>query len=230
MIEIKNLHKFYGDGESRFEVLKGIELYIEDGDFIVILGASGSGKSTLLNVMSGLESAQEGTVSYDGVDILKMNENGRTEFRRQTVAYVFQQYFLLPALSAEKNVKMGADLSKNKDYKEMIEAVGLSDKRKKYPHELSGGEQQRIAIARALAKRPKVLFLDEPTGALDESTGRMVLDYIDRLRRKLKFTCICVTHNENIAQMAEKVLKMNSGKIVDFYENPTQKTAYEIGW
>lgn len=158
MIEIKNLHKFYGDGESRFEVLKGIELHIEDGDFIVILGASGSGKSTLLNVMSGLESAQEGTVSYDGVDILKMNENGRTEFRRHTVAYVFQQYFLLPNLSAEKNVKMGADLSKNKDYKKMIEAVGLSDKRKKYPHELSGGEQQRIAIARALAKQPKVFF------------------------------------------------------------------------
>lgn len=230
MIEIKNLHKFYGEAESRYEVLKGIDLEIHDEDFIVLLGASGSGKSTLLNVVSGLEPAEEGSVCYDGVDILKLNEKERTAFRRKTVAYIFQQYFLLPNLSVEKNVKMGADLSKNRNYKEMIQAVGLSEKLRKYPHELSGGEQQRVSVARALAKQPKVLFMDEPTGALDEATGRMVLDYLDKLRRDLHFTCVCVTHNENIAQMASKIMKMNSGKIVDFYENTEQKSAYEIGW
>lgn len=230
MIEIRNLHKFYGEEKNRFEVLKGIDLEIPDGDFVVLLGASGSGKSTLLNVISGLEPAEEGLVCYDGVDILKMNEKERTQFRRKTVAYIFQQYFLLPNLSVEKNVKMGADLSGNRDYKEMIEAVGLSDKIKKYPHELSGGEQQRVSIARALAKRPQILFLDEPTGALDEETGRMVLDYIDKLRKEMHFTCVFVTHNENIAQMADRVIKMNSGKIVDLYKNYEVKTAYEIGW
>lgn len=230
MIEIKNLHKFYGESENKFEVLKGIDLKIHDGDFLVILGASGSGKSTLLNVISGLEPAEEGSVCYDGVDILQLSEKKRTEFRRKTVAYIFQQYFLLPNLSVEKNVKMGADLSGNRNYKEMIQAVGLSEKRKKYPHELSGGEQQRVSVARALSKLPKILFLDEPTGALDEATGRMVLDYIDKLREKYRFTCVCVTHNENIAQMADKIIKMNSGKIVDCYRSAVRKSAYEIGW
>lgn len=230
MIEIKNLHKFYGEKESRYEVLKGIDLEIQNGDFTVLLGTSGSGKSTLLNVISGLEPAEEGSVCYDGVDILKLNEKERTKFRRKTVAYIFQQYFLLPNLSIEKNVKMGADLCENKNYKEMIQAVGLSEKMRKYPHELSGGEQQRVAVARALAKQPEILFMDEPTGALDEATGRMVLDYIDKLRRNLHFTCVCVTHNENIAQMADKVIKMNSGKIVGLYHNKDPKSAYEIGW
>lgn len=226
MIEMKNVHKYYG----RAEILKGIDLTVKDGDYIVILGASGSGKSTLLNVMSGLEQTDAGTILYDGEDISRMDEKERTAFRKKTVGYIFQQYFLLPNLSVEKNVRMGADLAKNGDYKEIIEAVGLSDKMKKYPHELSGGEQQRVSVARALAKQPKVLFLDEPTGALDETTGRMVLDYIDRLQKKLKFTTIMVTHNQNIADMAGTVIKMNSGKIISSYENDNRKTAYEIGW
>lgn len=230
MIEVKNLHKFYGENESRNEVLKGIDLEIGDGDFVVLLGASGSGKSTLLNIVSGLEPAEEGSVCYDGLDILKLNEKERTKFRRKTVAYIFQQYFLLPNLSVEKNVKMGADLCGNSNYKKMIQAVGLSEKMSKYPHELSGGEQQRVSVARALAKKPEILFMDEPTGALDEATGRMVLDYIDRLRKDLHFTCVCVTHNENIAQMAGKIIKMNSGKIVNIYDNAEAKSAYEIGW
>ena len=130
----------------------------------------------------------------------------------------------------EKNVKMGADLADNRDYKGMIEAVGLGEKLHKYPSELSGGEQQRVSVARALAKKPKVLFLDEPTGALDERTGRQVLDYICRLKDKYGFTIIMVTHNLNIAEMAKTVVKMNSGKISDIYQNEVQKTAYEIGW
>ena len=133
-------------------------------------------------------------------------------------------------MTVEKNVRMGADLSGNANYKEMIEAGGLGDKLSSYPSELSGGEQQRVSVARALAKNPKILFLDEPTGALDEDTGRQVLDYIGKLHDRYGFTIIMITHNENIAQMAKTVIRMNSGRITDVYENAQQKTAYEIGW
>ena len=230
MIEIKDLTKFYGKGESRFKALDGVSVSIEDGEFIVILGASGSGKSTFLNVISGLETADGGTVAYDGQQLDKMSEKELTKFRRDNTAYIFQQYYLLPHLNVEKNVRMGADLDNNKDYLKFIEAVGLSEKRKKFPAELSGGEQQRVAIARALAKNPKVLFLDEPTGALDEKTGRQVLDYIIKLQQEQGFTMIMVTHNGNIAETADRIIKMNSGKIVSVTENSAKKTAYEIGW
>ncbi len=200
MIESNNLTKYYGNGESRFKALDGVSISIKNGEFIVILGASGSGKSTFLNVISGLEKFDGGTVAYDDRQLNKMNEKELTKFRRDNTAYIFQQYYLLPHLNVEKNVRMGADLDKNKDYLKFIEAVGLSEKRKKFPSELSGGEQQRVAIARALAKNPKVLFLDEPTGALDENTGRQVLDYIIRLHEKQGFTMIMVTHNSNIAE------------------------------
>ncbi|MDE7045944.1 MAG: ABC transporter ATP-binding protein [Acetatifactor sp.] len=230
MIEVKNLTKFYGNGESRFQVLKGISLRIEDGDFLVILGASGSGKSTLLNAVSGLERPDGGNIFYDAEDITTLSDSGLTEFRRENVGFIFQQYYLLPNLNVDKNVRMGADLAGNRDYREVIEAVGLADKLFKYPEELSGGQQQRVSVARALAKKPKVLFLDEPTGALDEETGRQVLDYICRLQEEYGFTVVMVTHNLNIAEMAKTVIRMNSGKISDVYRNETQKTAYEIGW
>ena len=230
MIESNNLTKYYGNGESRFKALDGVSISIKNGEFIVILGASGSGKSTFLNVISGLEKFDGGTVAYDDRQLNKMNEKELTKFRRDNTAYIFQQYYLLPHLNVEKNVRMGADLDNNKDYMKFIEAVGLSEKRKKFPSELSGGEQQRVAIARALAKNPKVLFLDEPTGALDENTGRQVLDYIIRLHEKQGFTMIMVTHNSNIAETADRIIKMNSGKIVSVTENTDKKTAYEIGW
>ena len=230
MIESNNLTKYYGNGESRFKALDGVSISIKNGEFIVILGASGSGKSTFLNVISGLEKFDGGTVAYDDRQLNKMNEKELTKFRRDNTAYIFQQYYLLPHLNVEKNVRMGADLDNNKDYMKFIEAVGLSEKRKKFPSELSGGEQQRVAIARALAKNPKVLFLDEPTGALDENTGRQVLDYIIRLHEKQGFTMIMVTHNSNIAETADRIIKMNSGKIVSVKENASKKAAYEIGW
>ena len=230
MIESNNLTKYYGNGESRFKALDGVSISIKNGEFIVILGASGSGKSTFLNVISGLEKFDGGTVAYDDRQLNKMNEKELTKFRRDNTAYIFQQYYLLPHLNVEKNVRMGADLDSNKDYMKFIEAVGLSEKRKKFPSELSGGEQQRVAIARALAKNPKVLFLDEPTGALDENTGRQVLDYIIRLHEKQGFTMIMVTHNSNIAETADRIIKMNSGKIVSVKENASKKAAYEIGW
>ena len=196
----------------------------------MICGASGSGKSTLMSVLSGLERSDGGRVFYGSEEITAMNDKRLTEFRRREVGFIFQQYYLLPHLSVDKNVKMGADLAGNGNYREIIEKVGLSDKLKNKPSELSGGEQQRVCIARALAKNPRVLFLDEPTGALDEATGRRVLDYIINLMRERKFTMIMVTHNLNIAETADKVIKINSGKITEIINNPLPKTAYEIGW
>jgi len=230
MIEVKDIIKSYGNGESRFQALRGISLEIQDGDFVAVLGASGSGKSTFLNVISGLERPDSGKVFYDTTDITLLSDNELTAFRKENIGFIFQQYYLLANMSVEKNVKMGADLAGNKDYKNVIEAVGLGEKLHKYPSELSGGEQQRVSVARALAKKPKVLFLDEPTGALDEQTGRQVLDYICKLKSKYDFTIVMVTHNVNIAQMAKTVIKMNSGKISKIYKNEVQKSAYEIGW
>lgn len=226
MIKVNNIKKSYG----HYQVLKGVSLEIKDGEFAVILGASGSGKSTLLNVMSGLESTDSGDITYGRENITELSDEALTEFRKHNIGFIFQQYYLLPNLNVEKNVKMGADLADNRDYKKVIEAVGLGNKLDKYPSELSGGEQQRVSVARALSKKPKVLFLDEPTGALDEETGRLVLEYICKLQKEYHFTIVMVTHNLNIAEMATTVIKMNSGNITEIYTNEVQKTAYEIGW
>ncbi len=230
MITVENITKSYGSGASENKVLKGISATINDGDYVVILGATGSGKSTFLNVVPVLEKADGCSVRYDGRDITKLSDKELTKFRRDNIGFIFQQYYLLPNMTVEKNVRMGADLSGSSNYREIIEAVGLGDKLKSYPSELSGGEQQRVSVARALAKNPKILFLDEPTGALDEETGRQVLDYIGKLHEKLGFTVIMITHNQNIAEMAKTVIRMNSGRIAEVYENDQQNTAYEIGW
>ena len=230
MIIVSHIVKSYGNGESKNQVLKGIDLQIADGNFTVILGASGSGKSTFLSCLSGLERIDSGSIKYDDVDITELSDAALTKFRRDNIGFIFQQYYLLPNMTVEKNVRMGADLAGNQAYREIIKAVGLEEKAKKYPSELSGGEQQRVSVARALAKKPKVLFLDEPTGALDEETGRHVLDYICKLDKEYGFTVVMVTHNQNIAEMANTVIKMISGRIAEIYTNSTQKTAYEIGW
>ena len=230
MIETKRITKSYGFGESKTDVLKGIDMQISDCDFAVILGASGSGKSTLLNCLSGLERADSGSIEYDGLNINVLSDKALTKFRKDNIGFIFQQYYLLPDMTVEKNVRMGADLVGNNDYKEILNAVGLEEKAAKYPSELSGGEQQRVSVARALAKKPKVLFLDEPTGALDEKTGRQVLDYICKLHAEYGFTIVMVTHNANIAEMANTVIRMNSGEIAEIYVNTVQKSAYEIGW
>lgn len=230
MIKAREINKFYGSGESRFQVLKNISLTIEDGDFVVILGASGSGKSTLLNVLSGLERAESGQIFYDDTEITTLTDKELTAFRRKKIGFIFQQYYLLQNMNVGKNVKMGADLAVNSDYKAILKEVGLENKLHKFPSELSGGEQQRVSVARALAKRPEVLFLDEPTGALDEDTGRQVLQYISELQKEYGFTIIMVTHNLNIAEMAKTVIRMNNGKVSEVSTTQTQKTAYEIGW
>lgn len=230
MIEAKKITKAYGSGESKAEVLKGIDLQIADGGFTVILGASGSGKSTLLNCLSGLERVDDGSIEYDGLNITGLSDKALTKFRKDNIGFIFQQYYLLPDMTVDKNVRMGADLAGNTAYREVIKAVGLEAKSAKYPSELSGGEQQRVSVARALAKKPKVLFLDEPTGALDEKTGRQILDYICKLHKEYGFTIVMVTHNANIAEMADTVIRMNSGEIAERYTNAVQKAAYEIRW
>ena len=174
MITAKNIKKNYNDQE----VLRGIDLKIDKNEFVVILGASGSGKSTLLNILSGLEKSDSGEVVYDNESISDYSEKQLTKFRKDKIGFVFQQYYLLNNLTVEQNVKVGANLADNKEYVDIIKDLGLEDKLSKYPSELSGGEQQRVSIARALAKKPTVLFLDEPTGALDEETGRKILEYL----------------------------------------------------
>ena len=226
MITAKNIKKKYNDQE----VLRGIDLKIDENEFVVILGASGSGKSTLLNILSGLEKSDSGEVVYDNESISDYSEKQLTKFRKDKIGFVFQQYYLLNNLTVEQNVKVGANLADNKEYVDIIKDLGLEDKLSKYPNELSGGEQQRVSIARALAKKPTVLFLDEPTGALDEETGRKILEYLLKLKDKSHFTMIMVTHNENIAELANKIIHVGSGRVTSIEENRTPKSVEEIGW
>ena len=226
MITAKNIKKKYNDQE----VLRGIDLKIDKNEFVVILGASGSGKSTLLNILSGLEKSDSGEVVYDNESISDYSEKQLTKFRKDKIGFVFQQYYLLNNLTVEQNVKVGANLADNKEYVDIIKDLGLEDKLSKYPSELSGGEQQRVSIARALAKKPTVLFLDEPTGALDEETGRKILEYLLKLKDKSHFTMIMVTHNENISELANKIIHVGSGRITSIVENHKPKSVEEIGW
>ena len=226
MITAKNIKKKYNDQE----VLRGIDLKIDKNEFVVILGVSGSGKSTLLNILSGLEKSDSGEVVYDNESISDYSERQLTKFRKDKIGFVFQQYYLLNNLTVEQNVKVGANLANNKEYVDIIKELGLEDRLSKYPNELSGGEQQRVSIARALAKKPTVLFLDEPTGALDEETGRKILEYLLKLKDKSYFTMIMVTHNENIAELANKIIHVGSGRVTSIEENRTPKSVEEIGW
>ena len=226
MIIAKDIKKKYNDQE----VLRGIDLKIDKNEFVVILGASGSGKSTLLNILSGLEKSDSGEVVYDNESISDYSEKQLTKFRKDKIGFVFQQYYLLNNLTVEQNVKVGANLANNKEYVDIIKELGLEDKLSKYPNELSGGEQQRVSIARALAKKPTVLFLDEPTGALDEETGRKILEYLLKLKDKSHFTMIMVTHNENISELANKIIHVGSGRVTSIVENHKPKSVEEIGW
>jgi ABC transporter, ATP-binding protein len=180
--------------------------------------------------MSGLEIPDSGAVYYDQINLADLSEAERTAFRKDQIGFIFQQYYLLPQLTVEQNIKVGAYLAGNQDFEDLIQALGLEEIRYHYPASLSGGQQQRVAIARALAKKPRVLFLDEPTGALDEATGRQILGYISRLQGQTGVTLVMVTHNEHIAQMANRVVRMNSGQIQSITYNETRLSADEIGW
>lgn len=228
MISARDVVKSYNNGAVK--VLNGVSLDVGRGELAVILGASGSGKSTLLSVLSGLEKPDGGSITVDGERIDGYCEKQLTKFRRDKIGFVFQQYYLLEHLTVDGNVRLGADLAGNKNYRDIIAAVGLSDRLKAKPSELSGGEQQRVCIARALAKLPRILFLDEPTGALDEETGRSVLDYLLKLQSEQGFTAVMVTHNKNIAETADRVIKISSGRAAGVTANSVKKSAYEIEW
>lgn len=231
MITLENVFKTYKTGDVETHALRGVSLSINDGEFIVILGPSGSGKSTLLNVISGLDNITSGSIKFNGEEISNYKEDKLTEFRRDNLGFIFQQYNLLQNLTVYENIQMGADLSKNPlDINETLKHVGLEDSKDKYPSQLSGGQQQRVSIARSVVKNPSIMFCDEPTGALDEETAKQVLNLLQKLNKELKTTTIIITHNPSIANMADTVIRMNSGKIEEVYKNKEKLTANELKW
>ena len=230
-LEIKNIKKHFGEGESRVEVLKGIDIEIEKGEFCVLLGPSGSGKSTLLNIIGGIDAADEGYISINGEKTADMNEKALTLYRRKHLGYIFQMYNLIPNLNIKENIEVGAYLSDNPlDVDDLLKTLGLYEHRHKLPNQLSGGQQQRTAIGRAIVKNPDFLLCDEPTGALDYNTSKEILKLIEDVNKKYGNTIIMVTHNDAIKQMADRVVKLRDGMIRKNYLNETKLTAAELDW
>lgn len=230
-LEIKNIKKHFGEGESRVEVLKGIDIEIEKGEFCVLLGPSGSGKSTLLNIIGGIDAADEGYISINGEKTADMNEKALTLYRRKHLGYIFQMYNLIPNLNIKENIEVGEYLSDNPlDVDDLLKTLGLYEHRHKLPNQLSGGQQQRTAIGRAIVKNPDILLCDEPTGALDYNTSKEILQLIEDVNKKYGNTIIMVTHNDAIKQMADRVVKLRDGMIRKNYLNETKLTAEELDW
>lgn len=230
-LEIKNIKKHFGEGESRVEVLKGIDIEIEKGEFCVLHGPSGSGKSTLLNIIGGIDAADEGYISINGEKTADMNEKALTLYRRKHLGYIFQMYNLIPNLNIKENIEVGAYLSDNPlDVDDLLKTLGLYEHRHKLPNQLSGGQQQRTAIGRAIVKNPNILLCDEPTGALDYNTSKEILQLIEDVNKKYGNTIIMVTHNDAIKQMADRVVKLRDGMIRKNYLNETKLTAAELDW
>jgi putative ABC transport system ATP-binding protein len=229
--EAIGLTKVYPMGEVEVHALRGVDLQIFDGDFVVILGPSGSGKSTLLNVLGGLDVPTSGIVRYREHDLVRADARALTTYRREHVGFVFQFYNLVPSLTARENVALAAEIAPSPvPAEEALARVGLADRLDHFPSQLSGGEQQRVAIARAIAKRPDVLLCDEPTGALDVSTGRSVLEVLDRVNRELGTTVVVITHNAAIGAMASRVVRMADGRIAAETRNERRAPPSEIAW
>lgn len=230
-LEIKGIKKHFGEGESRVEVLKGIDIEIEKGEICVLLGPSGSGKSTLLNIIGGIDAADEGYISINGEKTADMNEKALTLYRRKHLGYIFQMYNLIPNLNIKENVEVGAYLSDDPlDVDDLLKTLGLYEHRHKLPNQLSGGQQQRTAIGRAIVKNPDILLCDEPTGALDYNTSKEILQLIEDVNKKYGNTVIMVTHNDAIKNMADRVVKLRDGMIRKNYLNETKLTAAELDW
>ena len=230
-LEIKNIKKHFGEGESRVEVLKGIDIEIEKGEFCVLLGPSGSGKSTLLNIIGGIDAADEGYISINGEKTADMNEKALTLYRRKHLGYIFQMYNLIPNLNIKENIEVGAYLSDNPlDVDDLLKTLGLYEHRHKLPNQLSGGQQQRTAIGRAIVKNPDILLCDEPTGALDYNTSKEILRLIEQVNQKYGNTIIMVTHNDAIKNMADRVVQLRDGMIRTNTVNQTKIPAAELEW
>lgn len=231
LIEFKNVSKIYKLGEVEIPALNGVDFTIEAGEFVVVLGASGAGKSTVLNILGGMDSASGGEVIVAGDDITKYSQKQLTMFRREKVGFVFQFYNLISNLNALENVEFAASVAPDHlDPADTLDKVGLSERAHNFPSQLSGGEQQRVAIARAVAKNPLLLLCDEPTGALDYKTGKMVLGLLEDVNVKYNKTVVLITHNSAIAPMADKVIHMRSGKVENIEHNATRTPVDTIEW
>lgn len=230
-IDVTNLKKSYTTGVVKTEVLKGIGMKLNNGEIGVILGPSGSGKSTLMNIIGGIDRGDSGTVCVDGVELLKLNDDKLTDYRRGEIGFVFQFYNLVPNLTVGENIETVSNISKSPlDIDEVLGAVGMKDKKHRFPRELSGGEQQRVSIARAIVKNPKLLLCDEPTGALDFQTSRSILKLLQEVNKKYGTTILMITHNAAIADMANRVFKLRNGEIAEELVNEKIIPAERIEW
>lgn len=230
-LEIQQIKKHFGEGESRVDVLRGIDISIEKGEICVLLGPSGSGKSTLLNIIGGIETPDSGKITIHGETIGEMNKKNLTLYRRKHLGYIFQMYNLIPNLNIKENVEVGAYLSDNPlDVDDLLKTLGLYEHRHKLPNQLSGGQQQRTAIGRAVVKNPDILLCDEPTGALDYHTSKEILKLLEDVSRKYGNTVVMVTHNDALQNMADRVVKLRDGKIRKNFVNETKIPAAELEW
>ena len=230
-VELKNIEKSYGRGENRVNVLKGINLSIKKGEFCVLLGPSGSGKSTLLNIIGGIDHADSGEIYIGGDKMTGLSEKNLTLYRRNHLGYIFQMYNLIPNLTVEENIEVGAYLSDSPlDLDELLHTLGLYEHRRKLPNQLSGGQQQRCAIGRAIIKNPDILLCDEPTGALDYNTSKEILKLIETVNQKYGNTVIMVTHNDAIKNMADRVVRIRDGRVLRDKLNETKISAEDLEW
>ena len=231
ILKIENLSKYYQMGDITVKALEDVSFEVKSGEFIVILGPSGSGKSTLLNIMGGMDTPSSGNVYFNEELLTSMNDKGLTMYRRNKIGFVFQFYNLMATLTARENVELATEICEDSiDIEEVMTSIGLGDRIDHFPSQMSGGEQQRVAIARAVAKNPQILLCDEPTGALDFETGISILRVLKDVNLKYKNTVIVITHNSPIAQMADKVIKMRSGKITEIIVNKNPIEAERIEW
>ena len=230
-LEIIGIKKSFGTGDSRVNVLKGLDLDIEKGEFCVLLGPSGSGKSTLLNIIGGIDGADEGSITIEGERLEDMTEKKLSLYRRKHLGYIFQMYNLIPNLTVRENIEVGAYLSDHPlDVDELLHTLGLYEHQKKLPNQLSGGQQQRTAIGRAIVKNPDILLCDEPTGALDYHTSKEILKLIETVNQRYGNTIIMVTHNDAIKDMADRVVKLRDGMIRKNYRNEVKIPAINLEW
>ena len=231
IVEFKDVVRTYGEGEALQYAVNHVNFTIEEGEFVVILGQSGAGKSTVLNMLGGMDQPTEGEVMIDGEKVSSMNDKQLSDFRADKIGFIFQFYNLIPTLTAYENIALTKSIVKNAaDAGKMLEAVGLADHKNKFPAQLSGGEQQRVSIARALSKKPRIILGDEPTGALDSETGVIVLQLLQKRSRENQDTVILVTHNADIAKCADKVIRMKNGKIREIVENEHPLAVEEVEW